>query len=170
MATAIFGQFLDPETRSPVAFQTLTVEHLPGKPVFCPCWLRWVLQLLVLPFGVRLPQRLRVWWLKSPRYRLCHDLLFVAQDGTEWLVEAGFVFNGLSVPWWLFWLCPSDHPDAFAASCLHDKCCSKPYPCDYKKAGWLFWLAMRANGMYRWGAFRNWAGVRFGGPRFEAST
>lgn len=42
-------------------------------------------------------------------------------DGEEHWVEKGFIFNGSSVPWWLWWYYPPSFRPAFRGSCLHDK-------------------------------------------------
>lgn len=169
-----FGYFLKPGTADrPLIFQTLDLRHLPGKSILCPCWLRWLgwLATVVLPsaWSVGIKRWLRnprFWWVKSPQYQLLHSIRFLDSDGTTWEVPEKFIFNGLSVPW-IFWpICPADHPNALAASCVHDWMCSPPHPCNSETAARVFWEAMRANHMYKWGAWRNWFFVRWFGPRF----
>jgi len=148
-----YGSFIDPVTEDPIEFQKLTVTHLEGVKKY--------------------------WFLKTPRYRLEHAICYIDPKGGRWDVpgstrneddswnEDGFVFNGGSVPF-IFWpVCSPDQPDAFAAFAVHDFLCTKPHPCGFKKAAWVFFCAMRANGYYALGALRNWAGVRLFGPRFK---
>ena len=139
-----YGYFVDPEANNPLDFQTVHTESLKGKPH------RWL------------------WWVKIPQLRLTKEICYVDPLGVFWHVPSGFVFNGLSVPWWAWPICPTNHPDAFAASVIHDFICTKPYPCDFRYGAFVFWAAMRVNGMYAWGAIRNWFFVRFFGPRFKA--
>jgi hypothetical protein len=150
------GHFADPRTRKPLTWQAVRADHLPGKRITT---------VLGLP----------IWWLKMPQYQLTQDILFIDSQGWSIRVPQGFVFNGLSVPWWLWPICPADHADAFAASAVHDWLCtpltlskrSKPvYRCHYKRAAQVFHEAMVANGMYAWGARRNYLAVRHVGPRF----
>lgn len=141
---ADYGYFHCPgDANAITAFQNLDVRHLRGK-------------------------RLNgYWWLKDPQLQLLRTIAFTDSTGSTWTVPAGFVFNGNSVPWFLWWLCPPEHSDALAASCVHDMLCTAPYPCSSGTAARVYWEALRANGMYRWGAFRNWFAVRFCGPRFK---
>lgn len=179
MMSAKYGYFHplgNPEKIIP--FQKLELRHLPGQPMVCPCWIRWVLSLVarVLPKWISAGLRLwlkspRFWWIKNPQYKLLKSIAFRDSTGTTWEVlgednEVSFVFNGLSVPW-VFWpVCPADHPDGLAASCIHDYLCVEK-PCSSITAARVFWEAMRANGFYRWGALRNWIAVRYCGPSFK---
>ena len=165
MADPRFGYFADPFTAKPVLFPRLKLEHLPGKAVPCPCWTRWLLRFV----GVSIHATCRIWWVKNPQYRLLEDVVYVTPGDLTIRVDRGFVFNGASVPWFLWPICPADHPDVLAASSIHDKLCTPPHQCDFKATALIFYTAMRANGYYRWGAFRNWFAVRWFGPRFRGS-
>lgn len=184
------GYFADPVTKQPLGrFQTVQVEHLEGKPLKATlgncvgfAMLTGLVTLLLGTSTIEVTDSalasvaaalvgvlasLHVWWIKDPQYRLLQPLLFIAADGEEIPVEEGYVFNGLSVPWWLWWLCPADSCNAFAASAVHDSLCdSRLY--DSVTAARYFWEAMVANGFYAWGSLRNWAGVRYAGPKFSA--
>lgn len=139
--------FLDPKTYERICRVDPDVTHLPGKSV-----------------GV-------CWWVKIPQYRLNEPLHFVDPTGFHVVVPSGFVFNGASVPWFLWPICAADHPDVFAASAVHDWLCTPIrnttlHLCDSRKAAYVFWCAMRSQGMYPWGAQRNYLAVRWFGPRF----
>jgi hypothetical protein len=100
-------------------------------------------------------------------YTLNKPVVFVDPSENIWVVPARYTFNGASVPRWLWWLCPPDEPRVFAATALHDYHTEHKI-INFKKAALVFHLAMRAKGYYRVGAYRNWLGVRFMGPRFQA--
>jgi len=52
------------------------------------------------------------------------------------------------------------------ASVIHDVLCTdKPAPSPY--VHWVFWCAMRANGVGPIEAWLRWAAVRLFGPRFK---
>jgi len=103
------------------------------------------------------------------RYTILEPVLFVDPAGNHWFVDAPYVFNGLSVPRWLWWLCPPDEPRAFRASVIHDRMCDDTLPrlCDSITAAHIFWLGMRAGGYYEFGANRNWLAVSLFGPVFD---
>ena len=139
-----YGYFADPESEEPIdGFKYLDVRHGPGRS-------RW-------------------WFVTEHDLTLREDLLFIDPHGNEWFVEAGFPFNGGSIPWWGRPVCSPTQPEALAAFCLHDFLCTSPYPCDSITAAYVFWCAMRVNGYYRLGAFRNWFAVYNFGPVFSGS-
>lgn len=162
-----------------VPFQKLELRHLPGTPLMCPCWLTWVLSIaaLLIPrcYSVTLRKWLkhpRIWWIKIPQYLLLKSIAFTDARGNTWEVFGAdrgvcFIFNGGSIPWFLWWLCPPDHPDCIAGFCVHDMLCTSPYPCDYIEASRVLYEAVLTNGYYRWGSWRNWKAVLWFGPRFE---
>lgn len=119
------------------------------------------------------PSRLQGWrgkvffWVRTPNFQLLENILFRDTNGNEWLVPKGYVFNGLSVPWELWWLCPPTQGEAFAASAVHDFLCDTK-PVDHKEAAQIFHDAMIANGMYPFGAKRNRLGCCVLGPKFKA--
>ena len=138
-----FGYFHIPgDKNSPLSFQNLDIRHRQGG------------------------RMNGCWWLKNPQLELLKTIEFTDRTGTTWRVPAGFTFNGNSVPWCLWWLCPPEHSNALAASCVHDMLCVDR-PCSSKTAARVYWEALRANRMYSWGAWRNWFAVRFFGPRFK---
>jgi len=135
-----YGYFADPATKKPIdEFKSLKIEH--GPP------------------------RKRFWFVSIPNLKLQEDLLFVDPKGNEWEVKAGFSFNGGSIPWWAWWLCYPTQPECLTAFCIHDKLCVT-HECNSIIAAYVFWCAMRANGYYRLGAFRNWFCVFHFGPAF----
>jgi len=141
-----FGYFCDSTTGEIVDFQRLKLEHLEGRSIHP--WL---------------------WWVKKPQYKLLEDLIYVDPLGIVWKIRKGFVFDGGTIPWIFWWLCPPDHPNALPGFCIHDKICLEPHPCSSRYGAFVLWAAARANGMYAWGALRNWFFVRFFGPQFNAS-
>lgn len=58
-------------------------------------------------------------WRTLPRWQLTQDFI-VEVDGERHSVPAGFIFNGSSVPWFLWWLYPPSWPPAWRGSCVHD--------------------------------------------------
>ena len=56
-------------------------------------------------------------WMVSEDWRVCID-------GDWYTVPAGYIFDGASIPWWLWWLFPPTYRPAFEASCFHDICYS----------------------------------------------
>lgn len=56
---------------------------------------------------------------RGPRWQLVRDFV-VAVDGETHTVGHGFVFDGSSVPWWLWWRYPPSYPPAWRGSCIHD--------------------------------------------------
>lgn len=60
-------------------------------------------------------------WLsgRGPRWQLVRGFV-VAVDGERHEVPQGFVFDGSSVPRWLWWWYPPSYPPAWRGSCVHD--------------------------------------------------
>jgi hypothetical protein len=54
-------------------------------------------------------------------YRLTHPLVYEAKDGQIYEVEAGFLHDGMSTPWWVWWLLRPFGHDYDAAFRVHDK-------------------------------------------------
>lgn len=174
---AKYGYFIDSNGKRLDHPEPL-IRHLPGKPLMCPCWLSWMVSWIVSLVAVLLPRclsfsvrvwlrRPTIWWLEDPQFELVEDLCFVDSTKQEWKVEAPFVFNGPSIPPVFVWLIPRSHSGVLAASAVHDMQCTAPYQCNSITASRVFWEAMRANGYYRWGAWRNWFAVRYFGPQFK---
>jgi len=139
-----FGYWNEPNNRERlIPFQLLDIRHFKGKNV------GWF------------------WWLRSPVLMLLKPIEFTDRTGQTWTVPKDFHFNANSVPVWAWLVCPPEHPDALAASCLHDWLCTEPYPCSSTTAARIYWEAMRANGYYAFGSWRNWFAVRWFGPRFK---
>lgn len=109
-------------------------------------------------------------WLtgRGPRWQLIQDFI-VSVDGEVHVVPKGFVFDGSSVPRWLWWLYPPSFPPAWRGSCIHDKGVGfawKGKPQEYwdrvlqamilhdggrqKDADRFYWaVSRRSRGMYR---------------------
>lgn len=69
----------------------------------------------------RAPSEIPTPWLsgRATRWIVLEDWL-VCIDGVQYCVPAGYIFNGSSIPWWLWWLFPPSYAPAWEASCLHD--------------------------------------------------
>lgn len=71
------------------------------------------------PKGVKAP------WLKGRGIRrMVSEDWWVCVDGEWYLVPKGYIFDGSSIPWWLWWLFPPGYDPAWEASCFHDFCYS----------------------------------------------
>lgn len=70
---------------------------------------------------VQAPRDVPTPWLtgRATRWMVAEDW-WVCIDGTWLCVPAGYIFNGSSIPWWLWWLFPPTYGPAWEASCLHD--------------------------------------------------
>jgi len=44
----------------------------------------------------------------------------VIVDGRRFDVPAGYIFNGSSIPWFIWWAFPPTYAPAWEASCIHD--------------------------------------------------
>ena len=69
----------------------------------------------------RAPKGVKTPWLKgrATKWMVVRDW-WVCIDGVWFLVPAGYIFNGSSIPWWLWWLFPPSFAPAWEASALHD--------------------------------------------------
>ena len=165
-----YGSFLDPVTGDPIDFPYVKTRHLKGER--------------------------KLWFVKIPWYELLEDVVYADPMGRIWrapgrvvdeegkIVKWGMIFNGGSVPWWLWWLCPPNHPDAFGAFVIHDYLCDEeyrdstrerrreyePYDVSSEEVTKIFRWAMGANGYYPFGSWRNKVGVGWFGPRFKAKA
>ncbi len=74
------------------------------------------------------PDEVSAPWLsgRGPRRMLVRDFE-LSVDGRRYVVPAGYVFDGSSIPWWLWWLYPPGYDPAWRASCFHDWCYSHLY-------------------------------------------
>lgn len=76
---------------------------------------------------------------------------WVRIDGVWYLVPAGYIFNGSSIPWFLWWLFPPTYDPAWEASCFHDYCYSHLWRLVSKAfADSAFRGIMRAMGSKKW--------------------
>lgn len=117
-----------------------------------------------------LPTRAKIvhagWCVDGSRdMTLDKPVLFIDPKGRRFYVPAEFRTNGLSVPR-VFWRLVQPY-EALAreASVVHDWLCSDGW--DWNDAAWVFYHAMRANGVGFWRAFIRWAAVRFIGCWFQ---
>jgi hypothetical protein len=102
--------------------------------------------------------------------RLLAPFGYIDARGTHWDVPAGYITNGASVPWGLWNIVggPFDGPYRDAAV-IHD------YFCDKKDRPWedvhkMFYEAAIARGTRESVAATMYAGLRFGGPRWQLAT
>lgn len=74
------------------------------------------------PEGVKTP------WLKSraTKWQLSQDFI-IKIDGQEYCVPEGYIFDGASIPWWMWWLFPPRYRPAWRAAAFHDCCYSHWY-------------------------------------------
>lgn len=107
------------------------------------------------------------WWCVDGSRDMITDrpVLYVDPKGRRHYVPERFRTNGLSVPR-VFWrLIQPFEPLAREASVVHDWLCAVNW--DWNDAAWVFYHAMRANGVNRVSAFLRWAAVRFVGCWFK---
>lgn len=73
----------------------------------------------------RAPRNVKTPWLtgRGTRWMVSRDWVVVI-DGERYTIPAGYVFNGSSIPWFLWWLFPPTYAPAWEASCFHDLCYS----------------------------------------------
>ena len=98
----------------------------------------------------------------EPGYRLQKDLQYVDHKGVSRVIKAGYTFNGLSVPWFLWFLCPPGQPQALAAALIHDYYYEK-HTVSRREADREFLQKMLQQGYYKFGAYRNYYAVRLFG-------
>lgn len=114
----------------------------------------------------RAPKGARTPWLKGrgTRWKLVKPFV-VEIDGKTYIVPAGYIFNGSSIPWWLWWMFPPTYAPAWEASCFHDYCYSHYWKNGITKA-WAdeaFHAIMLESGANEWIADRFYRAVsRFG--------
>ena len=112
-----------------------------------------------------LPVVMVSWCRDSHRCILIEDVVFVDPLERVWRVPAGFRLNGLSSPRFFWRVCMPYEGRTREASVVHDwLCVEKPIPS--ADAHWVFYSAMRANGVPWFPAFIRWLAVRMFGPRF----
>ena len=102
--------------------------------------------------------------------RLLAPFGYIDPRGTHWDVPAGYITNGASVPWGLWNIVggPFDGPYREAAV-IHD------FYCDKKDRPWedvhkMFYEAALARGTSESVAATMYAGIRFGGPRWQLAN
>ena len=102
--------------------------------------------------------------------RLLAPFGYIDPRGMHWDVPAGYVTNGASVPWGLWNIVggPFDGPYRDAAV-IHD------YYCDKRDRAWedvhkMFYEAAIARGTSENVAATMYAGIRFGGPRWQVAA
>lgn len=92
-------------------------------------------QLLSELVTKKAPRSTKTPWLsgRGPRRELVYDFVLVIDD-VLWCVPAGYVFDGSSIPWFLWWLFPPGYDPAWEAAAFHDRCYSHWYE-DHINAG-----------------------------------
>ena len=100
---------------------------------------------------------------RATRWQVAVDW-WVRIDGVWYCVPAGYVFNGASIPWWLWWLFPPTYLPAWEASALHDLFYSHLYEQVSKRfADAAFKAIMLYHEAHPWIASIFHAAVRIGG-------
>lgn len=97
------------------------------------------------------------------------DFKYIANDaapGEEFLVEAGFQFDGASTPPVLSWLIPATHSMYLGAAALHDRLYRDDAGVERAKADDLMREAMLVLGTNAFWTWVVWRGVRAGGWMF----
>ena len=93
---------------------------------------------------------------------LDRPVLYVDPNGMSWRVPEGFRCNGLSVPR-VFWRFVQPYePLSRDASVVHDWLCGLPWV-SWDRGAWVFYHAMRANGVSFTSAVVRYAAVRWFG-------
>lgn len=69
----------------------------------------------------RAPQDANAPWLKgrATKWMVVEDWR-VCIDGVWFCIPKGYIFDGSSIPWWLWWLFPPSYAPAWEASAVHD--------------------------------------------------
>jgi hypothetical protein len=94
--------------------------------------------------------------------RLLVDLVWTRPDGTEYVIPAGSITDGPSIPLWLQPFLP-DRGETFEAGALHDYLCSDPeIPLSWADAE--FRQALRACGVSAIYAYVCYVGLRLAAP------
>jgi hypothetical protein len=118
-------------------------------------------------------------WIRDPQrddrlMELLADLTFVRANGDRWTARRGLIFDGASIPRFLWSLTGSPFDgDYREAAIIHDQYCKdgragvSPY--DSGTVHRVFYEAQRALGVSAWRARVKWAAVRLGGPHFKAA-
>lgn len=85
-------------------------------------------QILEPLVTMRAPKAAETPWLtgRGARSQLVQDFV-VEIDRVIWRVPAGYVFDGASIPWWLWWAFPPNYEPAWQAAAFHDRCYSHWY-------------------------------------------
>lgn len=111
------------------------------------------------------PKEIPAPWLDggASRWMLVRDFA-LELDETPYTVPAGYIFNGSSIPWWLWWMFPPTYAPAWKASAFHDFCYSHLYHDVTKQfADDAFRDIMLEDGAEPWIANKfHWAVSRFG--------
>lgn len=105
----------------------------------------------------------------KPNWVVANDFKYVANDAApdeEFLVEAGFQFDGASTPPILSWLIPATHSMYLGAAALHDRLYRPDAGVERKKADDLIREAMLVLGTNAFWTWVVWRGVRAGGWMF----
>ncbi len=101
--------------------------------------------------------------------RVIHiDETFTYQDsnGNLWQAHEGDIVNGANIPWFLRRIFPIFVGLYRDATVLHDVECQRQTNPSWR-VHYMFWEAMRCNGVHPVKAWIFWLGVRFCGPAFK---
>lgn len=106
------------------------------------------------------------WKSRGREMELMEDVYYIGPDGYEWLAPKGDVIDGASIPraFWTLIGGPYEGPYRFA-SVFHDVGCSRRFA-TWQDVHYMFYTAMRANGVPEKQAKIMYAGVYRFGPRW----
>lgn len=114
------------------------------------------------------PTRLARWeWLcpRRPEAIVLAEIQFIDPKCRVWRAAKGSHTNGLSSPWWLWWIVPPFSGRGIRAAVLHDVACQqKRQPSPLVHA--MFYHAARADGAHPIRAWVGWVFIRLFGPKF----
>jgi hypothetical protein len=110
-------------------------------------------------------------WLRHAgddrRMRLLRPFVFVDDDGTRWIAEAGDQIDGASIPEFLWTVAGSPFiGDYRRATVIHDVACQKRLR-PSKEVHRMFYFAMRCDSVPEDVAIKFYTAVRLFGPRWE---
>ncbi|MCG7598865.1 DUF1353 domain-containing protein [Halomonas sp. McH1-25] len=114
---------------------------------------------------VRAPKGAKTPWLtgRATRWMIASPYVLTI-NGTVRIVPKGYIFDGSSIPSWLWWLFPPSYGPAWRAAAYHDYCYSHLYRQVTKQhADEAFHSIMLADGAKPWIAKTfHWAVSSFG--------
>lgn len=119
------------------------------------------------------PPQQRKWWelflSRRPRAIVRTELVFIDSRGDRWPVYPGTLVDGLSTPWWLWWIVRPFSWRSVRAMVIHDAYCkNRRRPSE--RVHEVFEEGLLCDGVHPIRARAGWLGVHYRGPKFEART